>query len=143
MLAKDTQARVWVISGAWAVPLYLSGRSASDVRSEAARLQRIEHKFLKILRSPHARARIEIMTLAQFVEAPSDVLQAIIDEVAGHRGSAITELPEMLDWTGLTAFLQDLKNQGMDPFLTGNMADRPVAPGRRSAGPKPYVMKRK
>ena len=143
MLAKDTQARVWVISGAWAVPLYLSGRSASDVRSEAARLQRIEHKFLKILRSPHARARIEIMTLAQFVEAPSDVLQAIIDEVAGHRGSAITELPEMLDWTGLTAFLQDLKNQGMDPFLTGNIADRPVAPVRRSAGPKPYVIKRK
>lgn len=120
-LAKDTNASIWVISGAWAIPLFASGRSASDIRAEAARLQRIEDKFLKVLRSPEAHARIKIMTLAEFVEAPMDVLQTIIDEIAGHRGNAIKEVPHMPDLTGFPDFLQDLKNQGMHPFLTGDM----------------------
>ena len=139
-LAKDTGASIWVVSGAWSIPLFASGRSASDVRTEAARLQRIEDKFLTVLRSPQARARIRIMTLAQFIEAPMDVLQTIIDEIAGHRGNAIKEVPRMPDLTGLPDFLQDLKNQGMHPFLTGditagNTRQSPAGPRR-----KPYVV---
>lgn len=139
-LAKDTQASIWVVSGAWSIPLFCSGRSASEVRAEAARLQRIEDKFLKVLRSPDARARIKIMTLAQFVEAPMAVLQTIIDEIAGHRGLAIKAAPKMRDLTGLPDYLQELKNQGMHPFLTGDItvgiapATKPVV--RR----KPYVI---
>ncbi|MDX8353023.1 beta-1,6-N-acetylglucosaminyltransferase [Cognatiyoonia sp. IB215182] len=142
MLAKDTQARIWVVSGAWAVPLFLSGRSAGEVRAEAARLQRIEHKFLNALRAPHARARIQIMTLAEFVEAPTEVLQSIIDEIAGHRGSAVTALPQMADLQGLAGFLQDLKNQGMHPFLTGQFSAQQAPTADRSAIPKPYVVGR-
>lgn len=138
-LAKDTNASIWVISGAWTIPLFASGRSASDARAEAARLQRIEDKFLKVLRSPEAHARIKIMTLAEFVEAPMEVLQMIIDEIAGHRGNAIKEVPHMSDLTGLPDFLQDLKNQGMHPFLTGDMK---VGHPQQTAVPrkKPYVI---
>lgn len=143
MLAKDTQARVWVVSGAWAVPLFLSGRKASEVRAEAARLQRIEHKLLKVLRSPHARARIQILTLAEFVDAPMEVLQNIIDEIAGHRGSAVTEVPNMTEFEGLASFLQDLKNQGMHPFLTGEIGAETSRQEKVSATPKPYVVIRK
>ncbi len=143
MLAKDTQARIWVVTGAWAVSLFLSGRSAADVRAEAARLQRVENKFLTILRSTHSRARIQIMTLADLVEAPMDVLQAIIDDIAGHRGSAVTEVPKMANLDGLPAFLQDLKNQGMHPFLTGELTVH-SRPGRADAGqPKPYAVGQK
>lgn len=139
-LAKDTNASIWVVSGAWSIPLFASGRSASDVRTEAARLQRIEHKFLKVLRSPEARARIRIMTLAQFIEAPMDVLQAIIDEIAGHRATAIREVPKMPDLTGFPDFLQDLKNQGMHPFLTGDITtgNTPQTPAAQRR--KPYVV---
>jgi len=142
-LAKDTNASIWVVSGAWSVPLFQSGWPASDVRTEAARLQRIEDKFLRTLRSSHARARVNIMTLADFVDAPMEVLQTIIDDIAGHKGNAVTEVPAMVDLTGLPAFLQDLKNQGMHPFLTGEItdgqADRAKTPARR----KPYVISRK
>lgn len=143
ILAKDTQAHVWVVSGAWAIPLFLSGRQACEVRAEAARLQRIEHKFLKTLRSPNARARIQICTLADFVDAPMDVLQGIIDEIAGHRGSAVTEVPKMAALTGLPAFLQDLKNQGMHPFLTGDISTETAGQDRPSTPRKPYVVGRK
>lgn len=139
-LAKDTNASIWVISGAWSISLFNSGRSASEVRTEAARLQRIEAKFLKTLRSPEARARIRIMTLAQFIEAPNEMLQAIIDDIAGHKGKAISEAPRMAKLEGLAAFLQDLKNQGMDPFLAGNVAavsmQQPTNPMQR----KPYIV---
>lgn len=139
-LAKDTNASIWVISGAWSVPLFASGRSASEVRAEAARLQRIEDKFLKILRSPDARARIKIMTLAQFIESPMDVLQTIIDEMAGHRGNALKEVPRMPDLTGLPDFLQDLKNQGMHPFLTGHITDGNTQQTKPVQRRKPYVI---
>ena len=142
-LAKDTMASIWVISGAWSIPLFLSGKSASEVRGEAARMQRIENKFLKNLRSPDARARIKIMTLAEFIEAPMDVLQAIIDEIAGHKGKAIAEAPKMANLTGLTDFLQDLKNQGMHPFLTGNITEGPLSAPPKKPTRKPYIVSRK
>ncbi|SFS19612.1 DUF5927 domain-containing protein [Yoonia litorea] len=139
-LAKDTNASIWVVTGAWSVPLFLSGRSASEVRAEAARLQRIENKFLKVLRSPQVRARVRIMSLAEFVEAPMDVLQTIIDEIAGHKGRAISEAPRMADIEGLAAFLQDLKNQGMHPFLTGDITALTVQTRRRQSRRKPYIV---
>jgi hypothetical protein len=142
-LANDTNASIWVVSGAWSIPLFLSGRSASDVRAEAARLQRIEHKFLKTLRAPHTRARIKINTLSQFIEAPMEVLQSIIDDIAGHRGNALTEVPQMADLTGLPAFLQDLKNQGMHPFLTGDITVGNTRKTVMSPRRKPYVITRK
>ena len=139
-LAKDTNASIWVVSGAWSIPLFASGRSASDVRREAARLQRIEDKFLKVLRGPDARARIKIMTLAQFIESPMNVLQTIIDEIAGHRGTALKEVPKMPDLTGLPDFLQDLKNQGMHPFLTGDIMASDLQPTKPIPRRKPYVV---
>ncbi len=139
-LADDTMASIWVISGAWSVALYQSGWSASDIRTEAARLQRIEDKFLQTLRSSHARARINIMTLADFVEAPMEVLQAIIDDIAGHRGTALTDVPQMVDLTGLPSFLQDLKNQGMHPFLTGDITTQQVDQTPKSRRRKPYIV---
>jgi hypothetical protein len=139
-LARDTNASIWVVSGAWSIALFNSGRSASEVRAEAARLQRIEAKFLKTLRSPEARARIRIVTLAQFIEAPNDMLQAIIDDIAGHKGKAISEAPRMAKLDGLAAFLQELKNQGMDPFLAGNVAAVSKEQQTRPAQRKPYIV---
>lgn len=143
MLANDTNASVWVVSGAWSIPLFRSGRSANDVRAEAACLQRIENKFLKTLGTSDVRARIRVQTLAAFVESPMNILQAIIDEIAGHRGKAVTEVPQMTDLTGLPDFLQDLKNQGMHPFLTGDFAITRQIDSKGLPPRKPYIVGRK
>ncbi|MFQ1700403.1 beta-1,6-N-acetylglucosaminyltransferase [Loktanella agnita] len=143
MLAKDTRASVWVVSGAWSIPLFLSRRPVAKARAQAARMQQIEHKLIKVLRSPYARARIRILTLADFVEAPMDTLQAIIDEMAGHRAPTLTEVPKMADLTGFAAFLQELKNQGMHPFLTGDFATDTGRRPERPKPPKPYIIGQK
>ncbi len=66
--------------------------------------------------------------------------EVIIDDIAGHRGKALTEVPQMADLRGLPDFLQDLKNQGMHPFLTGDITqsteNRPLPVIR----PKPYIV---
>ncbi len=143
MLSRDTQASVWVVTGSWAVSLFLSGRPASAVRAEAARLQQVENLFLKALRAAEARSRRRIMTLAEFLDAPIDVLQSIMDDMAGHRAATLTHLPDMVDLTGFAQFLQDLKNQGMDPYLAGDFAARDAVKPRATAPRKPYAIAKK
>lgn len=140
MLTKDVQASVWVVTGAWALSLFRSGRSASDVRAEAARLQQVENKLLRTLRSPDARSRRRIITLADFLEEPVEVLQSILDDMAGHRAVALTQLPDMVDLTGFAQFLQDLKNQGMHAYLPGDFSVGHPPKISRPRLHKPYVI---
>jgi hypothetical protein len=143
MLAKDPQASVWVVTGAWAVPLFRSGRSASAVRAEAARLQQVESGFINALRSSDARSRRHIMTLAEFLGSPIDVLQAITGDMVGHRAKALSRPPAMVDLDGFAAFLQDLKNQGMHPYLAGEFAPGDAVKSTRPPPRKAYVIDRK
>ena len=134
LIAKDPNAQISVISGAWAVPLFKSNRNFADLRAEAAELQRIEHKHLDILRSPHAKARIRIWTMAEFVEAPMEPLQTILDEIGAVRNSRLAPAPKMVNLDGFGQFLQNLKNQGMHPYLMG---DFPVVSAPVNQPPKP------
>jgi hypothetical protein len=46
-MANDDNAQISVITGAWAVPLFRSNRNFSEIRAEAARLQKIEADHLR------------------------------------------------------------------------------------------------
>lgn len=117
--ARDTNARISVVSGAWIIPLYCARDEIENLRAQAARLQQIEHQQLKILRSPFTKARVRVQTLADFVHSRFETLQLIVDEISDQPHARLTDLPQMVDLTGLGRFLQDLRNQGMHPFLTG------------------------
>jgi hypothetical protein len=139
-LAKDANATISVISGAWAVPLFYSNANFSEIRKEAARLQKIEAEHLDALKSYYAKARVRIWTLADFVETPMEPLQTIIDELGNRTSNRLTEAPRMVSLDGFGQFLQNLKNQGMHPHLMG---DFPVsnAVNRNQKKPrKPYLV---
>jgi hypothetical protein len=140
-LATDPNAQISVISGAWAVPLFRSNRNFSDIRKEAARLQKIEAEHLTVLRSPWVKARVRIWTLADFVEAPMEPLQTIIDEISPRALRRLTEAPRLADLSGFGQFLQNLRNQGMQPVLMGDFPagdDPKPSAGRRG---RPYLVK--
>lgn len=139
-LARDPNAQISVISGAWAVPLFRSERDFGEVRREAARLQQIEASYLHTLRHRETTARVRIWSMAEFVEAPMEPLQAILDEL-GHL-HPLSAPPALVNLDGFGQFLQNLKNQGMHPHLMG---DFPVEQGRmdRAKPPrKPYLVQR-
>jgi hypothetical protein len=141
-LALDPNAQVSVISGAWAVPLFRSNLNFSDIRKTAARLQRIEGQHLHVLRSPHLKARVRIWTMAEFVENPMEPLQTVIDEISPRGMRRLSEAPRMVDLTGFGRFLQNLKNQGMQPVLMGDFpaGDGPPNSSAARRG-KPYLVK--
>ena len=142
-IARDSNAQISVISGAWAVPLFTSNRDFADLRAEAAALQKIETEFLDKLRAPASKARIRIWTMAEFVENPMEPLQLVIDELGVKSARRLTEAPKMVDLTGFGQFLQNLKNQGMHPYLMGDFPTDPVQ--RRPQQPrqrKPYLVKK-
>jgi len=140
-IAKDPNAQIVVISGAWAVPLFKSNRNFADLRQEAAALQKIEAEALNAYRSPYAKARVRIWSMAEFIESPMEPLQSIIDEITTRPTRRLAEVPRMVDLTGFGQFLQNLKNQGMHPYLMGDFPVDPGAnPGQRKPPRKPYLV---
>lgn len=140
-IAKDPNAQVSVVTGAWAVPLFRSNMNFLDIRKEAARLQKIESEHLNVLRSPYVKARIRIWTMAEFVESPMEPLQTILDEIGQTKSHRLAEAPKMVDLSGFGQFLQNLKNQGMHPYLMG---DFPVSLGikpSKNQPRKPYLVR--
>lgn len=140
-IAYDPNAQISVITGAWAIPLFLSNRNFADLRLEAALLQKIESDHLDDLRSIHAKAKIRIWSLAEFIESPMEALQTVIDEISVAGGRRLSEAPRIFELSGFGQFLQNLKNQGMHPYLMG---DFPVDPAPQNARPKarrPYLVR--
>lgn len=138
--AKDPNAQVSVISGAWAIPLFKSNLNFADIRKEAARLQKLENEQLFALRSPYAKARVRIWTLAEFIEAPMEPLQTIIDEIGPEKARGLSEAPRMTDLTGFGQFLQNLKNQGMHPYLMGDFPVSQEDTDQKKPPRKPYLV---
>ncbi|MCH2094454.1 MAG: beta-1,6-N-acetylglucosaminyltransferase [Rhodobacteraceae bacterium] len=142
VMAYDSNARISVISGAWAVPLFQSGTGFIDIRDTAAHLQKLETKQLSLLRSQWVRAHVRIWTMADFIEAPMDMLKQIVDDVGRRPGQRLTEAPQMVDLKGFSAFLQRLKNEGMHPHLMGDFSVNQMPQGTNPSSLRPYLVKR-
>ena len=140
-MACDPNAQISVISGAWAVPLFHSNKNFSDIRWDAARLQKIEADHLGVLKSQWTKARIRIWTLAEYVENPMEPLQNIIDEINPRSLRRLTEAPRLADLKGFGQFLQNLRNQGMQPVLMGDFPTAEDPTPNASRRGRPYLVK--
>ena len=79
--------------------------------------------------------------MAEFIEAPMEPLQSIIDEIGNKSLRRLAEVPKMEDLAGFGQFLQNLKNQGMHPYLMGDFpVTRDLGP-QQSRPRKPYLVK--
>ncbi len=140
-MAGDSNAQISVISGAWAIPLFHSNRNFGEIRREAAQLQKIEAEFLSVLRASWVKARVRTWTLAEFVENPMEPLQTIVDEISPRSLRRLTEAPRLADLTGFGQFLQNLRNQGMQPVLMGDFPATGGLPNTTSRRGRPYLVK--
>ena len=140
-MAGDANAQISVISGAWAIPLFHSNRNFGDIRREAAQLQKIEAEFLTVLRASWVKARVRTWTLAEFVENPMEPLQTIVDEISPRSLRRLTEAPRLADLTGFGQFLQNLRNQGMQPVLMGDFPATGALPTGTARRGRPYLVK--
>ncbi|WP_299672334.1 beta-1,6-N-acetylglucosaminyltransferase [uncultured Roseobacter sp.] len=141
-IARDPNAQVSVISGAWAVPLFRSNANFSNLRKAAAQLQKTESDLLDLLRAPWVKARVRIWTMADFIDAPMEPLQTILEEIGISAPHHLAEVPRMVDLNGFGQFLQNLKNQGMHPYLMGDFPlDQSEMSEDRDRPRKPYLVR--
>ncbi len=139
--AADPNAHFAVITGAWIIPLFLSGRSAAEVRKTAANYQSLEIRHLEELRRAQTRARVRVWSLSEFLENPGEYLQIVVDDIGTRLGGPVHPAPRMVDLTGFPEFLQDLRNQGMQPHLMGDFPIGQPAPIAGEVRPRPIVVK--
>ena len=140
-IAGDANARIYVITGAWAIGLLHSDAGFAEIRREAARLQRIESEFLSLLQKPWVRARVRRWTLAEFLEQPMEHLQGVVDDLRPRNLHPLTEVPRQIDRGGFGQFLQNLRNQGMQPILMGEFPTSETQPATNPQRGQPYLVK--
>lgn len=140
-IAADVNAQISVITGTWALPLFRLNSSFAAIRSEAARLQRIESAHLALLRAPAVKARVRIWTMAEFLESPMEHLQIVIDEINPRAPRGLAEAPRMADLSGFGQFLQNLRNQGMQPTLMGDFPATLDWRGPDQSRDRPYLVR--
>lgn len=89
-IARDANANVAIITGAWAVPLFKSNIEFRNKRQIAANLQKIEAEHLKMLEQPWVKARLRIWSMADFVEAPVDAIQQVLTDLGTKTSETFT-----------------------------------------------------
>ena len=70
-----------------------------------------------------------------------EAMQPIVDEMTGKTVRRLTEAPRMHDLTGFGRFLQNLKNQGMHPYLMGDFPVDPPPVNQVEKPRKPYIVR--
>ncbi|MEM8850252.1 MAG: glycosyl transferase, partial [Pseudomonadota bacterium] len=136
LIVRDPNATIAVVTGAWAVPLHLSGQTFDVTRAEAARLQRTEMAFLKMLKTPGVAARVHQWTLADFIHQPMEKMQGVLDEITGPGPRRLTAVPRMREMAGFTDFLGRLRNGGMKPVVMGDFSSMPDRAPAEPARPR-------
>ena len=140
-IRTDPNAQISVISGAWALGVFAMKGDFAEQRREAARLQKIEHDHLMRLRFANSKAQIRIWTLAEFLEDPVEPLQQILGDIAPGVLNGPIALPRMVDLGGFGRFVQELRNQGMQPVLLGDIAPGDALPSRLDDDSRPHLVK--
>ncbi|MFK7868111.1 MAG: beta-1,6-N-acetylglucosaminyltransferase [Roseobacter sp.] len=142
-VARDPNANIWVITGAWAVPLYKTTDDFRFLRKEAARLQKIESQFLEVLRSRWVKARVRIWTMAEFIDAPMEPLQDMVDQIGPVNRRRLVTAPVLVDLSRFGIFLQKLKNEGMHPYLMGDFhaTEEKLRTAPTEQMQKPYIVR--
>lgn len=128
-VATDPNLNLAIISGAWAVPLLRSEMPFDDIRRIAAKLQRREIEQINIMRSVWTKARVQIWDLADFLARPAAITQEVLHEF-GYRGT-VPPLPVMRRVGGMGAFLQRLRNAGLQPQSMGEFSSHVAPPVSR------------
>lgn len=125
-IVTDPNASLHVITGAWIIPLFLSGKPIASLWREAARMQRLQSRQMQILTSSWRRAKLRIWSLSEFMQNPAGRMTALVRDL--QTGDVLTpaEPPTPVDIDGLGRFIQTLRNQGLRPDYLGDFPEMEV-----------------
>ncbi|MEO8530962.1 MAG: beta-1,6-N-acetylglucosaminyltransferase [Deltaproteobacteria bacterium] len=134
-IAADANARVAIITGAWALALHRADLTFAEKRRQAAVLQRTEGAHIEHLQASSANGTLLTITLEAALHDPIRQLSELLEHLGAHTTYSRVKLPELAPTHGLAAFLQALKNDGLRLHLVGDVRDSPApTPVKRKVG---------
>jgi hypothetical protein len=124
-LAQDVNARIAMVTGAWAIGLWQAGGDFGETCRAAARLQRLEAAQVAALPRPLPE-RVRVWTLAQVLERPAEALRWVAQASGDEAVAGPGEVPRMCRLEGLPDFLARLRDAGYPVSIAGDIepADR-------------------
>lgn len=140
-MVKDPNASFYVVSGAWLLRHFKQNADIKDICRDAALRHKLELDHVRAMRSPYAKAKVKIWTMAEFLEAPVDHLKTVVDDINPGAAKRLTELPRMVNLEGFKVFLKTLKNHGLHPHLLGDFQPDDANMLRTKPKPKPYLVR--
>jgi len=123
IVTHDAQASLFVITGAWAIPLFLDNPNTVELRLKASLLQKEEMRQIKLWTSKACLSRVKIWTLAEFLAAPVEPIQQVLGNFGVEQNRGLTDIPRIRNLDGFEQFLKELKNIGMHPQNAGEFND--------------------
>lgn len=140
-LSDDPNAHMWIITGAWLVPLFHADLDFERIKKIAARYQKVELAHLEMLRREGARAKARIISLTEFVENPLPFLQEVLDHLSPIAARRLAQAPQMVPLNGFGRFLQRLRNSGMNPYLAGPFPLDDLSTPEREGDSRPRMVR--
>lgn len=119
-IATDSNADLFVVTGAWVAPLLHCDMPFDDIRHIAARLQRTEIAFLDLLETSAVKARVRIRSLTEVVAKPDEMLAELCQTLRPESSDNLPALPPLRDMSGGSALLRRLRNAGLQPRGMGD-----------------------
>lgn len=130
-MVTDPNAHMFVITGAWMLPLLESGMPFDDIRRITGHLQWAEEQQLNIINSVWVRARVQHWELSDFLSRPQALLEQAVRQIEPDT-QALDVLPPMRDVSGLSEMLRRLRNSGLRPRMIGELPASPMAEAARA-----------
>ncbi len=103
-MATDPNAHLFVVTGAWMLPVLSSGIPFDEMRRITARLQRAELDQLQVLHSVWVKARVQVHDLSDFLARPHALLDEMLRQI-DPLCAPVDSLPPMRETAGLAGLL--------------------------------------
>ena len=112
-IAKDANARVFHIRSAWLLGLLREGQPRIEqLRTRVQALTLKEQAQLEVL--AHGKAKVHLISLAEIFSQPGAVLEDLILALRPRLANQNRDLPPFLPHEGIEAFVEFLKDSGLN-----------------------------
>ena len=121
VLAKDSNANIYAIKGAWLMALIDSKLKGDKLLVAAQRHSRLERNLLRIFQGEDQTGKVKIYSVMDLINAPSAFYRQLSNELSGESATGSVAGPQIRDLSKLKPLIRKLERMGMNFDLGSHM----------------------
>jgi hypothetical protein len=113
-LAKDNNAQIYAIKGAWLMALIDSKLKGDKLLVAAQRHSRLERNLLRIFQGEDQTGKVKVYSVMDLINAPSAFCRQLSNDISGESATGIVAGPKIRDLSKLKPLIRKLERLGMN-----------------------------